>query len=86
MSKTGPVFATGPTARTPSGVSMVKVDTKTGETKPYPDTAWNTIRWMADGKPEWGVMQALWDDSANHLWALESGIAAPGQIIAPKVA
>ena len=41
---------------------------------------------MADGKPEWGVMQALWDDSANHLWALESGIAAPGQIIAPKVA
>jgi hypothetical protein len=59
VSKTGRVFATAPTARVRSGLSMVEVDTRTGQITPYPDAAWNTIRPEADGKPEWGLVQAL---------------------------
>src|SRR5271163_4522972 len=44
VSKSGRVFATAPTARARNGLSMVEVDTKTGQVSPYPDAAWNTIR------------------------------------------
>jgi sugar lactone lactonase YvrE len=64
---------------------MVEVDTKTGQLTPYPDMAWNTVRPAPDGKPEWGLVQALWDDSADHLWALDTGIAKPGDAIPPKL-
>jgi sugar lactone lactonase YvrE len=85
VSKSGRVFATAPTARAHSGLSMVEVDTKTGQLTPYPDMAWNTVRPAPDGKPEWGLVQALWDDSADHLWALDTGIAKPGDAIPPKL-
>ena len=85
VSKTGRVFATAPTARARHGLSMVEVDTKTGQVTPYPDTAWNTIRPEADGKPEWGLVQALWDDADDHLWALDTGIARGNSPIPPKL-
>jgi sugar lactone lactonase YvrE len=85
VSKTGRVFATAPTARARNGLSMVEVDTKTGRVTPFPDAAWNTIRQEADGKPEWGLVQALWDDSADHLWALDTGIVRGATPIAPKL-
>lgn len=85
VSKTGRVFATAPTARGRNGLSMVEVDAKSGQVSPYPDAAWNTIRPAADGAPEWGLVQALWDDSADHLWALDTGIARGTTPIAPKL-
>ena len=85
VSKTGRVFATAPTARARNGLSMVEVDAQTGTLKPYPDAGWNTIRPEADGKPEWGLVQALWDDSADHLWALDTGIARGASPIPPKL-
>ena len=85
VSKTGRVFATAPSARARNGLSMVEVDTKTGQVTPYPDTAWNTIRPDADGKPEWGLVQALWDDADDHLWALDTGIARGNAPIPPKL-
>ena len=85
VSKRGRVFATAPTARSRGGLSMVEVDTKTGEVKPYPDAAWNALRPDADGNPEWGLVQALWDDTADHLWALDTGIARGPAPIPPKL-
>ena len=85
VSKTGRVFATAPTARAHNGLSMVEVDSKTGQVTPYPDAAWNTIRAEADGKPEWGLVQALWDDADDHLWALDTGIARGQSPIPPKL-
>ncbi len=85
VSKTGRVFATAPTARARNGLSMVEVDAKTGQVLPYPDAAWNTIRAEADGKPEWGLVQALWDDADDHLWALDTGIARGQSPIPPKL-
>lgn len=85
VSKTGRVFATAPTARAHGGLSMVEVDTKTGQVTPYPDAAWNTVRPEADGKPEWGLVQALWDDADDHLWALDTGIARGDTPIPPKL-
>jgi sugar lactone lactonase YvrE len=85
VSKAGRVFATAPTSRAHAGLSMVEVDTKTGQLTPYPDMAWNTVRSAPDGKPEWGVVQALWDDSADHLWALDTGTQKPGDVIAAKL-
>lgn len=85
VSKTGRVFATAPTARARNGLSMVEVDTKTGAVTPYPEAGWNAIRPEADGKPEWGLVQALWDDSADHLWALDTGIARGTTPIPPKL-
>jgi sugar lactone lactonase YvrE len=64
---------------------MVEVDTKTGKVTPYPDAAWNTLRAEADGKPEWGLVQALWDDADDHLWALDTGIARGITPIPPKL-
>jgi sugar lactone lactonase YvrE len=85
VSKTGRVFATAPTARARNGLSMVEVDAKTGKVTPYPDVAWNTIRPEADGKPEWGLVQALWDDADDHLWALDTGVARGNTPIPPKL-
>jgi sugar lactone lactonase YvrE len=85
VSKTGRVFATAPTARARGGLSMVEVDTGTDKVTPYPDAAWNTIRPEADGKPEWGLVQALWDDADDHLWALDTGIARGNSPIPPKL-
>ncbi len=85
VSKTGRVFATDPTALARSSVSMVEVHTDSGKLTPYPDAAWNRVRSAPDGKPEWGVVQALWDDSADHLWALDTGIEKPGHVIPPKL-
>jgi sugar lactone lactonase YvrE len=85
VSKTGRVFATAPSARAHGGLSMVEVDTHTGQVRPYPDTAWNRIRPEADGKPEWGLVQALWDDANDHLWALDTGIARGNSPIPPKL-
>jgi sugar lactone lactonase YvrE len=85
VSKTGRVFATAPSARTRGGLSMVEVDTRTGQVRPYPDAAWNRIRPEADGKPEWGVVQALWDDADDHLWALDTGVARGHSPIRPKL-
>ena len=85
VSKTGRVFATAPSARARGGLSMVEVDTRTGQVKPYPDAAWNRIRPEADGKPEWGLVQALWDDANDHLWALDTGIARAASPIPPKL-
>ena len=84
-SKGGRVFATAPTARARNGLSMVEVDAKTGQVTPYPDAAWNTIRPEADGKPEWGLVQALWDDADDHLWALDTGIARGNTPMPPKL-
>ena len=85
VSKTGRVFATAPTARARNGLSMVEVDAKTGQVTPYPDAAWNTVRAEADGKPEWGLVQALWDDADDHLWALDTGVARGQSPIPPKL-
>jgi sugar lactone lactonase YvrE len=85
VSKTGRVFATAPTAHASGGVSMVEVDPATNTVTPYPDAAWNTVRPASDGKPEWGLVQALWDDSSDHLWALDTGISKPGDVIPPKL-
>ena len=85
VSKAGRVFATAPAARKTHGLSMVEVDTATGKLTPYPDAAWNTVRDKADGQPEWGLVQALWDDSVDHLWALDTGIDDPNDPIPPKL-
>jgi sugar lactone lactonase YvrE len=85
VSKTGRVFATAPSARARGGLSMVEVDTRTGQLRPYPDAAWNQIRPEADGKPEWGLVQALWDDANDHLWALDTGVARGDSPIPPKL-
>ncbi len=85
VSKTGRVFATQPSARARSGLSMVEVDPATGKVTPYPDAAWNTVRPSPDGKPEWGLVQALWDDRNDHLWALDTGVQKPGDVIPAKV-
>jgi sugar lactone lactonase YvrE len=85
VSKSGRVFATAPSARAHGGLSLVEVDTRTGQVRPYPDAAWNRIRPEADGKPEWGVVQALWDDANDHLWALDTGIARGASPIPPKL-
>ena len=79
------MFATDPTARARNGTGMVEVDPKTGTVTPYPDAAWNTVRPQADGKPEWGLVQALWDDADDHLWALDTGIARGDTPIPPKL-
>jgi sugar lactone lactonase YvrE len=85
VSKTGRVFATAPTAHARGGISMVEVDPASDKVAPYPDAAWNTVRDAPDGKPEWGLVQALWDDSSDHLWALDTGISKPGDVIPPKL-
>jgi len=74
VSHGGRVFATAPSSNTRSRYSMVEVDPKTGAVTPYPDVSWNTFRDQPNGKPEWISGQALWVDSADHLWALDSSL------------
>jgi sugar lactone lactonase YvrE len=85
VSKSGRVFAAQPTAHARGGISMVEIDPAAHTVTPYPDAAWNTVRSAPDGKPEWGLVQALWDDRNDHLWALDTGIAKPGDVIPPKL-
>jgi sugar lactone lactonase YvrE len=85
VSKTGRLFATQPTAHAGGGISMVEIDPATNKVTPYPDAAWNTVRPAPDGKPEWGLVQALWDDRDDHLWALDTGIAKQGDLIPAKL-
>jgi sugar lactone lactonase YvrE len=73
-SKTGRIFATAPAQTVRSRYSMVEVDPKTGTLTPYPDAGWNSFTEHPNGKPEWISLQALWDDKADHLWALDSSL------------
>jgi sugar lactone lactonase YvrE len=74
VSHEGRVFATAPSSSVRSRYSMVEVDPKTGALTPYPDLAWNTFSNQSNGKPEWISVQALWVDSGDHLWALDSSL------------
>jgi len=74
VSKTGRVFATAPAQNVRSRYSMVEVDAKSGDLKPYPDADWNSFTEHPGAKPEWISLQALWDDRADHLWALDSSL------------
>jgi sugar lactone lactonase YvrE len=74
VSKTGRVFATAPAQNVRSRYSMVEVDAKSGDLKPYPDADWNSFTEHPGAKPQWISLQALWDDRADHLWALDSSL------------
>jgi sugar lactone lactonase YvrE len=84
VSKTGRVFATSPSAGAGHSVSMLEVDPVSGKETPYPDAAWNTVR-QADDKPQWARLQALYDDKDDHLWALDTGLPTPGDVIPAKL-
>ena len=79
VSAKGRVFATAPSSNVRSKFSMVEVDPKTGEIKPYPDAAWNNFDEHADGKSQWVSVQALWVDKQDHLWALDSSLSKVDQ-------
>ena len=79
VSAKGRVFATAPSSNVRSKFSMVEVDPKTGEIKPYPDAAWNNFDEHGDGKSQWVSVQALWVDKQDHLWALDSSLAKVDQ-------
>jgi sugar lactone lactonase YvrE len=70
----GRVFATAPAGQVRSVYSMVEVNTKTGELKPYPDADWNKFDEQRKGSTEWISVQALWVDGEDHLWALDSSL------------
>src|SRR5271163_2405725 len=74
VSQEGRVFATAPSSSVRSRYSMVEVAPATGAVTPYPDLAWNSFSERPDGKPEWISVQALWVDTADHLWALDSSL------------
>lgn len=71
-SKEGRVFATAPSGQTRSVYSMVEVNPKTGELKPYPDADWNKFDEHGKGSAEWISVQALWVDAKDRLWALDT--------------
>jgi sugar lactone lactonase YvrE len=79
VSAKGRVFATAPSSNVRSKFSMVEVDPKTGEIKPYPDAAWNNFDEHGDGKSQWISVQALWVDKQDHLWALDSSLSKVDQ-------
>jgi sugar lactone lactonase YvrE len=79
VSARGRVFATAPSSNVRSKFSMVEVDPKTGEIKPYPDVAWNNFDEHGDGKSQWISVQALWVDKQDHLWALDSSLTKVDQ-------
>ena len=79
VSKTGRIFATAPSGNVRSKYSMVEVDPKSGDVKPYPDEQWNTFTDEPNGKPEWISVQALWVDKADHLWALDCSLSKVDQ-------
>ena len=72
VSEQGRVFATAPAGRVRSKYSMVEVNPRTGELKPYPDADWNKFDEQGKGASEWISVQALWVDGHDHLWALDT--------------
>jgi sugar lactone lactonase YvrE len=74
VSTEGRVFATAPASQVRSAYSMVEVNPKTGELKPYPDAGWNKFDEQGKGSSEWISVQALWVDGKDHLWALDSSL------------
>jgi sugar lactone lactonase YvrE len=74
VSEHGRVFATAPAGQVRSKYSMVEVNPKTGELKPYPDADWNNFDQQGKGASEWISVQALWVDGQDHLWALDSSL------------
>jgi hypothetical protein len=74
VSAEGRVFATAPAGQVRSAYSMVEVNPKTGELKPYPDADWNKFDEQGKGASEWISVQALWVDGKDHLWALDSSL------------
>ena len=83
VSHEGRVFATAPASQVRSSASMVEVDPKTGAVTPYPDAAWNKFDDQADGAAQWISVQALWVDTADHLWALDSSLTTLDQTRLP---
>jgi sugar lactone lactonase YvrE len=74
VSAGGRVFATAPAGQVRSAYSMVEVNPKTGDLKPYPDAEWNKFDEQGKGSSEWISVQALWVDARDHLWALDSSL------------
>jgi sugar lactone lactonase YvrE len=74
VSAEGRVFATAPASQARSAYSMVEVNPKTGELKPYPDADWNKFDEQRTGVSQWISVQALWVDGKDHLWALDSSL------------
>jgi sugar lactone lactonase YvrE len=74
VSAQGRVFATAPAGQVRSVDSMVEVNPKTGELKPYPDAAWNKFDDQGKGDSQWISVQALWVDPKDRLWALDSSL------------
>jgi Major royal jelly protein len=79
VSAEGRVFATAPASRARSLYSMVEVNPKTGELKPYPDADWNRFDEQGKGSSEWISVQALWVDARDRLWALDSSLSKVDQ-------
>jgi sugar lactone lactonase YvrE len=74
VSAEGRVFATAPAGQARSAYSMVEVNPKTGELKPYPDADWNKFDEQGTGNSQWISVQALWVDGNDRLWALDSSL------------
>lgn len=74
VSARGRVFATAPSSNVRSRFSMVEVDPDTGAMTPYPDADWNSFSDQRDGASQWISVQALWVDTSDHLWALDSSL------------
>jgi sugar lactone lactonase YvrE len=71
VSREGRIFASAPAAQ--SGDRLVEINMQTGAMTPYPDQTWNASG--SDAEHEWAVPQAMWVDTADHLWVLDSGRA-----------
>jgi sugar lactone lactonase YvrE len=74
VSAEGRVFATAPAGQVRSTYSMVEVNPKTGELRPYPDADWNKFDEHGKGSSQWISVQALWVDHKDRLWALDSSL------------
>ncbi|HET6305935.1 MAG TPA: L-dopachrome tautomerase-related protein [Rhodopila sp.] len=83
VSHEGRIFASAPAAT--SGNKLIEVNPATGAVTPYPDQGWN--QQGGDTAHEWSVPQAMWVDTADNLWVLDSGraVLAGGQPIPPKL-
>ncbi|WP_426440752.1 L-dopachrome tautomerase-related protein [Bradyrhizobium genosp. P] len=79
VSAEGRVFATAPAGQVRSAYSMVEVNPRTGELKPYPDAAWNKFDEQGKSNAQWISVQALWVDGKDHLWALDSSLSKVDQ-------
>jgi sugar lactone lactonase YvrE len=79
VSREGRVFATAPASQVRSAYSMVEVNPRTGDLKPYPDADWNKFNEQGKGDAQWISVQALWVDARDHLWALDSSLAKVDQ-------